>query len=253
MLNEAFINFSEAIKQARYLDSLNKPSDIYKTEVSWEELIEKIIKDRINLIVGRPSNGHSNVATTILLEATKNFQVALIQLVHPFIRNQLYAKPKYEYTPIKHFINTVKRIEDAGLKNHFNPDNLYLSTDTLTPETLLPELRQLHDKTNRQLRLVLLDDVTLLFKDKTTQERLALFTKLKELALELDLNFVILGDIKRRVENRKCKKPKLHDVNFIELIGSQINNVLACYNPSIYDFKNHKNSKIELFFLKQKN
>ncbi|RLA72435.1 MAG: hypothetical protein DRG78_23840 [Epsilonproteobacteria bacterium] len=127
--------------------------------------------------------------------------------------------------------------KDIGIQSIKNDNQIFNNKNLFIDETTYPSINNIKDQikllvNEQDIKLVVIDYLQLIndfdIKNKTITKQLKL------LALELNIQIILLSQVKRRVEKRVNRRPILSDVKSHNSIEDHADTIIAIYREDIY-------------------
>lgn len=214
---------------------------------SIDKKIGGLFRGQLIIIAGRPSMGKTAIATTIAKGAAKlGHAVAVVSCESP--TNSLVMRMISSASGVENIkLRTGKLADQDYPKISFAAGQvsslpIYLYDRERNWEAIRGATRALKIK-RPELALVILDYIQLLrvrSRDDRWQQLGQVSAESKELALELDLPFVLLSQINRQAEARADKRPTLGDLRESGNLEQDADVVGLLYRAHYYDLSEPK-------------
>ena len=216
--------YSEYLKFKKYINSGFKELD---------QVTKGFKKGDITIIGGRPATGKTTLGVSLCRNMIDSHSFSII-----YFSLELSATQLLERFLIQNKNEETKRIINSNI---FICDPNPNSTIYLSFEKSL-----IKHKEEKGLDIVIIDYFQLFVNE--FNEGNSVITKLKKLAKELNIAFVIFSQLKRDVDKRDNNYPLIQDLISINGSANDIDNIFLIYSP-----KYQKTTSIDLIIAKHMN
>jgi len=227
--------------------------------------LQGLAKGSIYIVAARPSLGKTSLALSVASNIVRNgggvvlfsMEMSKVQLTERLICGE--ARVSMQTARQKRLgSDEYARLTDACNNIKSNNWNLFISQQMLlTPEGLLANLRNV--RRTHEIDCVMVDYIQLMsepsVKESRQQQITAISRKLKSVAMQEDLPFVVLSQLSRQPEGRSDKRPLLSDLRDSGSLEQDADVVMFIYREDHYrrsDPEYNPNNKAEIIISKNR-
>jgi replicative DNA helicase len=243
-------------------DNPNSISGLQTHYADFDDRTQGLHKGDLIIVAGRPSMGKTtfamNIAENIALKSKKNIAVFSLempadQLMMRMLSSvgridaQLLRSGRLGTQDWANFTAAVNRLNEAGI--------FVDQTAALSPLELRSRARRL--KREHDIDLIVIDYLQLMRGNTPTPNRTEEISEisrsLKALAKELEIPVVALSQLKRSLEQRPDKRPKMSDLRESGAIEQDADLILFIYRDEVYHPDSEQKGIAEVIIGKQRN